>query len=195
MAFRGPEVWLWRWRRNPLKRRADAVEAWIVLGAWVFTVLAGLSAGVTAMRAVEHELARERAEWRPTAAVVEAPGPPAAGQGNGRGADASRAWRRVRWTAADGTPRTGQVPVRPGSAAGSRVTVWTDTRGRLVTRPATAAQARTRAAVVGGLVGLSTGAVPFVVGRLLRDRLERARMRQWDAEWARFGPMWSRETW
>ncbi|MEU6811571.1 hypothetical protein ABZ920_21800 [Streptomyces sp. NPDC046831] len=195
MAFRGPEVWLWRWRRNPLKRRADTVEAWIVLAAWMLTVLAGLSGGTATMRAVEHELARERAEWRPTAAVVEAPGPPSADKGNGRGSDASRGWGRVRWTAADGTSHTGQVPVRPGSPAGARVTVWTDARGRLVTRPATAVQARTRAAVVGALVGLSTAAVPFVAGRLLRDRLERGRMRQWDAEWARFGPRWSRETW
>ncbi|MYW21330.1 hypothetical protein GT039_38670, partial [Streptomyces sp. SID2955] len=65
-AFRGPKVWLWRWRRNPLKRRADVVEAWVVLGACLLTVLAGVLAGLTATGSVEHGLARERAERRPT---------------------------------------------------------------------------------------------------------------------------------
>lgn len=46
-AFRGPKVWLWRWRRNPLRRRSDALEAWIMLTAWAFTVLGG---AVTASR-------------------------------------------------------------------------------------------------------------------------------------------------
>src|SRR3954452_7742040 len=76
MAFRGPKVWLWRWRRNPLKRRADAVEAWVVLGAWLVTVLAGVLAGLTAPRSVEDGLARERVEWRQVAARLteKAPG-------------------------------------------------------------------------------------------------------------------------
>src|SRR3954463_7602486 len=76
MAFRGPKVWLWRWRRNPLKRRADAVESWIVLGAWLITVLAGVLAGLTATQSVEHELAQERVDWKPVVALVtqDAPG-------------------------------------------------------------------------------------------------------------------------
>ncbi|MET8244184.1 hypothetical protein ABZV31_06980 [Streptomyces sp. NPDC005202] len=217
MAFRGPKVWLWRWRRNPLKRRADAVEAWVVLGAWVLTVVAGVLAGWTATRSVEHGLARERVEWRPTVALVaeQAPGSSSGnnatessgnnateandaddgGDGNGRGSDALRVWAKVRWTATDGSSHTGQARVRLGSAIGTPVTVWTDPQGRLVTRPATASQARTRAAMIGGLVGVSAAAVPFVGGRVLRGRLERRRMEQWDAEWARFGPLWGRKTW
>src|SRR3954469_5773316 len=76
MAFRGPKVWLWRWRRNPLKRRADAVEAWVVLGAWALTVVAGVLAGLGVARTVEHGLARERVEWRPVVAHLteQAPG-------------------------------------------------------------------------------------------------------------------------
>ena len=42
MAFRSPKVWLWRWRRNPLRRRADVVEGWVVLGVGLLAVLAGL---------------------------------------------------------------------------------------------------------------------------------------------------------
>ncbi|MGV9989183.1 Rv1733c family protein [Streptomyces sp. NPDC003374] len=211
MAFRGPKAWLWRWRRNPLKRRADTVEAWVVLGTWVVAVLAGVLAGWTATRGVEHGLARERLDWRPTVALVteQAPGarPPAdsrddaggaasAGDGSARGADtALRVWAKVRWTDRDGVPHTGQARVRSGSRPGTAVTVWTDPAGRLVSRPATAAQARTHAVVIGGLVGVGAAAAPFVTGRVLRGRLERRRMEQWDAEWARFGPLWGRKTW
>jgi hypothetical protein len=190
-AFRGPKVWLWRWRRNPLRRRADVLEAWVVLGAWLLTVLAGVSAGLVADRSVEHGLARERAAWRPAVArVVErAPGSPRA---HGRAASGERVWAGVRWTVADGSAHTGQVRVEPGSRAGTPVTVWTDPQGHLVSRPSSSAEAAFRAALIGGLVGVSTAAVPFVGGLVLRGRLERRRMVAWDTEWARLGPQWGR---
>ncbi|MFE9450327.1 hypothetical protein [Streptomyces sp. NPDC006739] len=193
MAFRGPKVWLWRWRRNPLKRRADKVEAWLVLGAWLLTVLAGVLAGLTAARSVEHGLARERATWQPAVARVvgRAPGSPPA---KTRASGGERVWAKVRWTVADGSAHTGQARVTPGSPAGSPVTVWTDPGGHLVTRPATASEAGLRATLIGGLVGLGAAAVPLVGGFLLRGRLERRRMDHWDAEWARLGPQWGRTT-
>jgi hypothetical protein len=192
MAFRGPKVWLWRWRRNPLKRPADAVESWVVLGAWLVTLLAGVLAGLTATRSVEHGLAQERVEWKPVVALVtqDVPGPPA----NANGASGERVWAKVRWTAEDGSSHTGQVRVESGSAVGTPVTVWTDPQGRLVTKPATASEARLRAALIGGLIGLGAAAVPFICARVLRGRLERRRMDQWDTEWARFGPLWGRKT-
>ncbi|MDO0928955.1 hypothetical protein QQY24_27410 [Streptomyces sp. TG1A-8] len=191
MAFRGPKVWLWRWRRNPLRRRADVVEAWVVLGAWLLTVLAGVTAGLLVARSVQHGLARERAEWRPAVArvVARAPGTPVT-----EGAGGGRVWAEVRWTVAGGSVRTGQARVAPGSAAGTPVTVWTDRRGHLVARPATASEAGFRAVLVGALVGASAAAVPFAGGLALRDRLERRRLDRWDTEWARLGPQWGRTT-
>ncbi|MGW0337520.1 Rv1733c family protein [Streptomyces sp. NPDC003011] len=193
MAFRGPRVWLWRWRRNPLKRRADVVEAWVVLGVWALTVLAGVLAGLGAARTVEHGLARERVEWRPVVAYLteQAPGTAAT---HSRTPSGDQVWAEVRWTVPDGSARTGQARVDPGSSPGTPVTIWTDPRGTLVTRPATAAQARLRAALTGGLIGVGAGTLPFVGGRVLRGRLERGRMEQWDAEWARLGPLWGRTT-
>ncbi|MES4891811.1 hypothetical protein [Streptomyces sp. NPDC096012] len=190
-AFRGPKVWLWRWRRNPLKRRADVLEAWVVLGAWLLTVLAGVAAGLVADRSVEHGLARERAASRPAVARVvgRAPGPPHA---HGRHASGERVWAEVRWTVAGGSARTGLVRVRPGSGAGSPVTVWTDPEGYLVSRPSSPAEAAFRAALIGCLVGVSTAAVLFIGGLVLRGRLERRRMAAWDTEWARLGPQWGR---
>jgi hypothetical protein len=185
MAFRGAKVWLWRWRRNPLRRRADKVEAWVVLGAWLLTALVGVFAGLAASRSVEGTLARERVEWRQVEArlVAKAPGTFAGQTGT---ASSDQVWAKVRWAAPDGTSHTGQVRVRPGSATGTPVSVWTDAEGRLVTRPTTPAQAHLRAALIGALVGASAAIVPFVGGRTLRARLERRRIDQWDAEWARF---------
>ncbi|MFE2583398.1 hypothetical protein [Streptomyces sp. NPDC059378] len=193
MAFRGPKVWLWRWRRNPLRRRADAMEGWVLLGAWVLTVLAGVLAGLTAIRSVEDELAREREDWRPAVAHLSerAPGTADAHTGTASG---DRVWGRAAWTAVDGTPHSGLVRVRPGSAAGTPVVVWTDRRGTLVSRPATPYEARLRASLIGGLAGVSTAAVPFIVGRAVRARLERRRMDQWDIDWARFDPLWGHRT-
>ncbi|MFJ8331929.1 hypothetical protein [Streptomyces sp. NPDC094437] len=186
MAFRGPKVRLWRWRRNPLRRRSDAVEAWVVLGAWLFTVLAGVVAGLTAARTVEHGLARERVEWGRVQGhlIEEARGAP--DQRTGPSGDL--VWGKVSWSAPDGTERTGQVRVVEGSPADTPVEVWTDRRGRLVSEPATASEARLRASLIGCLVGLSAAAVPLVGGRLLCGRLERRRLDQWDTAWARFDP-------
>ncbi|MFJ5304828.1 hypothetical protein [Streptomyces sp. NPDC088350] len=194
MAFRGPKVWLWRWRRNPLKRRADAVESWIVLGAWLITVLAGVLAGLTATRSVEHELAQERVDWKPVVALVtqDAPGP--SSPANDSRTNSEPVWAKVRWTATDGSSHTGQIRVPSGSALGTPVTVWTDPQGHLVTRPATASQARLRATLIGTLLGVGAAAVPFAGARALRGRLERRRMDQWDEDWARFGPLWGRKT-
>ncbi|MFE0450726.1 hypothetical protein ACFW2D_05450 [Streptomyces sp. NPDC058914] len=191
MAFRGPKVWLWRWRRNPLKRRADTVEAWIVLGAWALTVLVGVTAGWAAARSVEDGLARERVEWRPVAGRLteQAPGKASARQAASSG---DRVWASVGWTGPDGSAHTGRVRVAPGSAAGTRVTVWTDRRGRLVTEPTTADQARVRAGLVGALAGVAAAAVPFAGARMVRGRLERRRVDQWDVDWAHFAALWGR---
>ncbi|MEV7078829.1 hypothetical protein AB0N88_09840 [Streptomyces sp. NPDC093516] len=193
MALRGPQVWLWRWRRNPLKRRADRIETWVVLGVWTLTVLVGVLTGAAVSRWAEDELARERVEWRPLVGRLaeRAPGTPADGRAASR---ADQVWARATWTAADGSAHSGQLRVPAGSPAGTPVTVWTDREGHQVTRPFTPAQARLRAGLLGAAAGLAAAAVPLVGGRTLRDRLERRRLDQWDTDWSRFGPMWGRTT-
>ncbi|MFB7510658.1 Rv1733c family protein [Streptomyces broussonetiae] len=190
-AFRGPKVWLWRWRRNPLKRRADVVEAWVVLGAWLLTVVVGVLGGLAAARSVEDGLARERAASRLVVARVAATAPGAPST-RGHAASGERVWAEVSWTAAGGSTHTARVRVEPGSRPGTPVTVWTDPQDRLVSRPTSAAEAAFRGTLIGVLVGVSAAAVPFVGGLALSGRLERRRMEAWDAEWARLGPQWGR---
>ncbi|MGW5234898.1 Rv1733c family protein [Streptomyces nodosus] len=185
----GAKVWLWRWRRNPLRRPSDLLEAWVVLATWVLVLLAGVLAGRAAAGAVEHGLAERGARAHPVAAVlaenaaVTSRAVPEYGNGT--------VWAKVRWTAA-GTPHEGLVAVEPGLKAGSSVTVWTDQRGDLVSRPATAEQMRLQAGLVGSLVGLGTASGVLVCGWLVRGRLERQRLDAWDKEWETVGPRWRR---
>ncbi|MFE7762840.1 hypothetical protein [Streptomyces sp. NPDC057438] len=192
VAFRGPKVWLWRWRRNPLRRRADRLESWVVLITWALTLCGGVAMGLVAAGSVESGLARQRAEWRPVEAVLTEDAPePSAPDGTG----AAKVWAKVRWTGPDGSAHAGQARVEPAVPTGAEVTVWTDAEGLLVTKPASEAQARLRATLVGGLAGVFAAAVPLVGGRLVRSRMERRRMDLWDEEWARIGPLWERKIW
>ncbi|MFB8245128.1 hypothetical protein ACFC5X_08775 [Streptomyces sp. NPDC055952] len=194
MALRGPTVWLWRWRRNPLKRRADRLEAWVLLGVWLLTAAAGVLAATTVCRSVEEGLARERAEWRPVVAHLAERAPGAAVRDSGSSSRADQVWATARWTAPDGSSRTGQIRVPAGTPAGAPVSVWTDLEGRQATRPLTASQARLRAVLTGGAAGVCAATVPLLFGGAVSRRLERRRIDSWDAEWARFGPMWGRTT-
>jgi hypothetical protein len=44
----------WRWRRNPLRRRSDVVEAWLLLAAWTIALVSGLIVGLLTADAVGH---------------------------------------------------------------------------------------------------------------------------------------------
>lgn len=158
-----------------------------MLAAWALALLVGVFAGRAATDSVEHGLASRRAEVHPVSAVLteDAARTPRA---NSSGSNGNVVWSTVRWTAADGATHTGEAKVEPGSAAGASVTVWTDGTGGLVSEPATAAEARTRAELAGVLVGLSAAGAALACGRVVRAGLDRRRMGVWDAEWARVGP-------
>jgi len=183
----GPRrVRLWRWRRNPLRRRSDVVEAWIVLATWIAALVGGLFAGQAAAAVTEDMLVARRAAAHAVPAVLteNADRPPAlTGDGTNGTVQA-----RVRWTAPDGTVRTGPARVVPGRAADTSVTVWIDHGGDLVREPPSAEEARLQSALTGVLVAVGTGAVACGCGRLARLRLDRRRLRDWEAEWARVAP-------
>ncbi|MEU6371445.1 hypothetical protein ABZ876_38695 [Streptomyces sp. NPDC046931] len=187
----GAGAWLWRWRRNPLRRGSDRLEAWLLLGIWALVLLSGVLGGRTAAGAVAHALAAHRAQCHEARAVLthDAVRTPWALSVDGGGG----VWAQARWTAS-GAPHTGMVKVRPGTKAGTAVTVWTDRSGDLISRPATGGQAHAQAAVVGALAGMGAAGGVLVCGRLLRARLNRRRMEAWDREWEHVGPQWRRMT-
>ncbi|GAA3291880.1 hypothetical protein GCM10020295_09770 [Streptomyces cinereospinus] len=197
MALRGPRVWLWRWRRNPLRRRSDRVEAWALLGVWVLSALAGVAAGLTVSRTVEEQLARERVEWRPAEARLTGRRPDRPPRGPAR-----RAPRRCRPSRCGprcaGRRRTAPAaPVRPGcgpAAPPAHRSPSGRTGGAgLVTEPTGPSQARVRAALTGAVAGAGAAAVPVAGGRCLRGHVERRRLDRWEADWSRFDALRRRQ--
>ncbi|MFJ4525509.1 hypothetical protein ACIP4Y_31910 [Streptomyces sp. NPDC088810] len=181
-------VRLWRWRRNPLKRHSDVVEAWIVLAGWLLALVAGIFAGVVAAQASESAFAARLSQVHPVAAVLtdDAARTPAAGSGY----DDGRVWAAVRWTDADGSVHTDRAKVLPGAPAGTRLTVWTNQSDRVVPAPVTGAAADLQSALTGALVAPAAGALVWGAGWLVRSRLIRRRMAEWDEEWKQIGPRW-----
>jgi hypothetical protein len=182
---------LWRWRSNPLRRRDDALEAWIVLAVWVAVVVGGTLTGLMTAHSAEGVFARERAERRSVSAVLLAD---ATSVGSGVGGASDRVSAKVRWTAADGATRTGTTLVESGRKAGTTVEIWTDGRGDLSTEPSTPTEAAIEAGVLGTAAGLAVSGLVFGVGRVGRWWLDRRRIESWDREWTLVGPLWSHKT-
>ncbi|MGW3210228.1 Rv1733c family protein [Streptomyces sp. NPDC001135] len=181
-------VRLWRWRRNPLRRHSDVVEAWIVLVTWVVAVLGGAVAGLAAAQTADSAFSARQAQVHAVPAVLVDAG--ARTPTSGSGYDDGRVWTAVRWTDEHGRVHTDQAKVRPGAPAGSQVTVWINRAGRVVSAPVTGAAADLQAALTGALVAPSAGAVVWAGGWLVRGRLIRRRMAEWDEEWKQIGPRW-----
>ncbi|MFR9799080.1 hypothetical protein ACL02U_24785 [Streptomyces sp. MS06] len=182
----------WRWRSNSLRRRSDRVEAWIVLLVWIAALLGAPAAGAAAATAVGDDLAARRAASRPVAAVLtqDAGSTPALATG---GTSQGKVWSEVRWTAPDGAVHTGLAKAEPGSPAGTRVTVWTDAGGALVRNPPSALEAQSQSVLIGAAAAITAATAAAAAGRLARAGLDRRRLREWGAEWARVGPRWRKE--
>ncbi|MFE2064282.1 hypothetical protein ACFXDH_18070 [Streptomyces sp. NPDC059467] len=182
---------LWRWRSNPLRRRDDIVEAWIVLAVWTLVLVGGIVAGLVTASAADHVFARQRAEREPVRAVLLA-GIPKSVSGFGTGRE--RTPGTVSWTAPDGSTRTGRTLVGTGSKAGSKVVVWLDQQGRLTTEPPSAGAAAVEAGVLGTAAGCALAGLVFGAGAVARWRLEQRRLDLWDREWNTVGPRWGHKT-
>ncbi|MFF4359992.1 hypothetical protein [Streptomyces sp. NPDC001604] len=184
------KVRFWRWRHNPLRRHSDVMEAWILLATWTIALVCGLLAGSAADAAMQDSLAARRAAVHAVSAELTRNADSTANVSTDGGATV---WGTVRWTAADGTTHTGLTRVDPSSTAGTSVTVWVDNRGALTTRPPTEGDARGQSAVTGALAAAGAAGVALACGRLTRQRLDRRRLRAWEAEWEQVGPQWRKK--
>ncbi|MFI6355334.1 hypothetical protein ACIBJF_22335 [Streptomyces sp. NPDC050743] len=178
----------WRRRSNPLWRREDAVEAWLVLAVWIVVVVGGAVAGVLTACAAGDVFAAQRAHRHPVRAVLLADAPQ----------DSTAAWpvdglvrATVRWTAPDGTDRTGITLVDSGLKAGARVVVWQDDQGVLTpAKPANPTEGAIEAGLFGAAAALAVAAPVYGAGALGRVWLDRRRMARWDREWDQVEPRW-----
>ncbi|MFF2364765.1 hypothetical protein ACFVU0_18995 [Streptomyces sp. NPDC058122] len=182
---------LWRWCDNPLRRRDDVIEAWIILAVWTVFTVGGAAAGLETAQATDDAFARQRAERQPVRAVVLHDVPPTA---SGPGAGSGRLMGAVRWTAADGSSRTGSAAVPAGSRAGEETGIWLDGRGRLSPAPPTPTKAAIESGVAGAAAATAVGGLAFGAGTVARRRLDRRRVDAWGREWVLVEPRWGHRT-
>jgi hypothetical protein len=177
---------------NPLRRRSDVIEAWLLPAAIAaFLVLGPVLAGLVGLRVHADNAAAQRAEqaWHRVPAVLlrAAPGPMVSDSG----ADAWLVWTPARWVAG-GRARTGVVAAPSGTRAGATVPVWVDRAGAAQPPPLTPADAGNRVALA---ISFSLAALAaFLAGLALLARriLYRRRLAGWQAAWLAVGPQWSR---
>ncbi|MDL2081269.1 hypothetical protein QNN03_32960 [Streptomyces sp. GXMU-J15] len=175
-------VRMWRWRRSPLRRRCDLVEAWVVLAGWVIALVCGVVAGLAAVGAVERAAEEQRERSRQVSAVLMED---TVGKAPARVPADYRVWAKVRWTGPDGRTHTDEARVMPDIRKGAAVEVWTDDSGRITSEPLSGSEITLHSASGGTLAALcASGAV---LGCLwgVRQLMERRRLDQWEAEWAR----------
>lgn len=195
-----PRAQVWRsWLRlvlpgrNPLCRWSDRAEGLVVMVALLVVLLAVPVAAsistVTYVSASEQETARQVGSYDIVATVVAHTD---SRLDSSEVRSVSRPWSTAKWQAADGSLRTGPVPVPYRVKAGEQVTVRLDATGEPV------APSPSSAELVGGavMVGiLAFGAVTIAVAGLyclIRRSLDRRRLAAWTAEWDRVGPRWTR---
>jgi hypothetical protein len=175
--------------RNSLRRTIDRVEAVVVAGLAVGFLAGAPLAAVAGWQAVYSYGARtahaQRAAWHQVPAVLLANAPAFGYAGD-------EPMVRARWTAPDGTRRTGTVPAPAGTQAGSIVRVWTDAAGQQTGPPLRSAQVKGQAALAAIVAPVVLGEVLLLAGLLAQCLLGRRRLAAWDAEWRATGPQWSR---
>jgi hypothetical protein len=172
-------------RRRVRLRRSRSRLAATALGLGLAVGLA-----VHARGAAVADDARRHAH--PVAATTLASGTsPSVNRATPRGYAAALVSVPATWEYPAGSPHTGRVVVFRHQAAGTRVTVWVDDRGRAALQPASGADQ----AVFALLVGLtaSVAAELLAVGGCwaLGRHLDRRASRAWAEGWARVEPYWS----
>ena len=189
-----PRVLLWRWRRNPLRRRTDLAQAWIALGLFL-AVLAATPAAMILVGGTAHghwkKIARHQIATRhdtPAVLVHDAPRHPEPGSD-----EAKKALYpvTVRFTDPRGHARTAKTDVEPALTAGSTVRVWVDAEGEITDAPLTGEQVRDRAVGWALVAAMTVGLLGTAAYAYAHHRLERHNLAQWDAAWASTAPRWT----
>ncbi|MFF4359890.1 hypothetical protein [Streptomyces sp. NPDC001604] len=183
----------WRWRRNPLRRRSDVVEAWATLVVavllFVGAPLAGALAGWWAHDEARSVAAAQRAERHRVRAEVVGRTPerlPSAQSGR------DHSYRvDVRWKDATGT-HTANARVPAGTKRGDTVDVWFDAVGRTVPPPPSETQVWQHTVTVGICAAGGAVTVVLLAHTVVRRVSTGHRLAEWEREWARTEPEWTR---
>ncbi|MFF3849962.1 hypothetical protein [Streptomyces sp. NPDC002328] len=186
----------WRWRKNPLRRRSDVVEAWTALVVAVLLLVAAPLAGAFVGRWAHDDARAEAAEQRAArqlvrAQVVSRP-PETLPTAEGVREHAYRV--KVRWTEPGEGARTATARVPAGTERGDTVDVWFDARGRSVAPPPDGATVWQHTLTLGVCTAGGAAATVLLGHAVVRRVALHRRLDEWGREWARTGPEWSRRS-
>ncbi|WP_367325223.1 DUF3592 domain-containing protein [Streptomyces sp. HUAS ZL42] len=183
----------WRWRRSPLRRRSDVVAAWTALVAAVLLLvgapLTGAFVGAWAHGDGQKIAARQQAERHRVRGEVVGKVPDALPSVDGR----QHSYRvTVRWTEPGIGARTTTARVPSGTRSGDVVDVWFDTRGRSVAAPMSGTAVWQHTLTMGVCAAGGAAAVVLLGHAVVRRVALRHRLEEWEREWARTEPEWTR---
>jgi hypothetical protein len=179
--------------RNPLRRTVDRAETVIRLTILMLIFTAVPAAALLAGRWADHAaLAEARAQSAAThvvSAVLVEPAPTIGAPDPYAGAEV--VWVPARWTAPNGTHRTGDVLAPVGAGKGSTVPTWVDASGDFTDPPPGHTQLVGNVFMAVTLVGLSLLALLIAAEAVSHHLLERRRLNAWDAGWRAVAPRWT----
>jgi hypothetical protein len=181
--------------RNPLRRRSDRVESYLLAGLLV----AALAGAPFAAQAASHAayagaLRAERAQLaalHQVRAVITEP----AGDSNSAYTLSTEVPVQAAWTSPAGERRTADILVLAGTPKGTRITIWTDARGNLSNPPLQPSQVAGQGdvAALGAIV--TVVALYLCATGIVRYVMYRRRMAAWDADWVVTAQTWNRQRW
>jgi hypothetical protein len=175
---------------NPMRRRSDRVEAWLLPGAIAtfFALCPVVAYGTSSV--IHHENARAvqaAKSWQRVDAMLlrSAPGP----QQTDNGANAWFVETMARWTF-DGRQYTGDVPVLSNARAGAIVPILLNKQGQVEAPPLPQSQISNLdvEAILFALMLLALAVTGLT--RLIHRALDRRRFAGWDSAWMEVAPRW-----
>ncbi|MFJ5612806.1 hypothetical protein ACIQCJ_25935 [Streptomyces sp. NPDC093221] len=175
-------IWLWRLRKNPLRRRSYAVEAWAFLAAALAALVVAVLVGVSTAHGLQREYAQQRLDRHSTSAVLTQKAPD--------GYRLSRVDVPAQWKAPDGTVLTGIVTASPGTSRGAVVPVWTNSQGVEVAQPLSPSSGEFQADVIGAGAAFAICVGVLIGCGITTKLLDHRRCARWDAEWTEADSRW-----
>jgi hypothetical protein len=180
--------------RNPLRRRWDRIETWIMAGLLAL-LLAGvpltwIGVGRWVLQGGQREERAQQA-WHAVPAVVLRGAPPLSRELS-RIPVATGAKALAAWAGPGGRRLAGEVPVAFGTPAGARMEVWVDRSGHLTGAPLAPSQLAERVLGAEVLAAMTLAGVLLSLAGVARWQLNRRRLAAWEYQWALVGPRWTR---
>jgi hypothetical protein len=181
--------------RNPLRRRADRLQACLLIGLFVAAAAAAPFAAQAASNAAYTAALRQQQAQLTATHQVRAVLTQVAADTLNINTASPVVPVDATWTSVTGVKRTGLVMAPTGSPRGTAVTVYTDDAGNLTSPPLEPSQVTGQGelAAIGAVVSL--GLLYLCALLVIRHVLNRRRLAAWEAAWVVTARAWNRQSW